>query len=94
MKRMSPERKQAQLDADRRLCICPTCPSYAGTGETEVLFCLQGKSQVLTLDKGCTCLDCPMTARLGVRWKDYCFKGSGEERLQQETQPGYTHVRP
>ena len=87
MKQMSPVQRQAEIDAQSKLCTCPTCPSYVGTGENELFFCLQGKSQVLTLDKGCVCPDCPVTPKLRLRWNDYCFKGSGEERLEQVSRP-------
>jgi len=64
-------------------CICAQCPSYDPALETALLFCVHGKSQVLTLDRGCTCLDCPVAAEHGLTWKDYCFKGAAEERLRQ-----------
>ncbi len=87
MESMTPQQRQAAIDADSPLCICPACPSYVGTEETEVLFCLRGKSQVLTVDKGCICPDCPLTRGWTMRLKDYCFKGSGEEQLLHEAQP-------
>jgi hypothetical protein len=81
---MSEEERQAYIEECTAMCICEPCPSYVGTGETQLLFCVHGKSDVISEDKGCPCRDCPVTEKMGLRWNDYCLKGSGQERAAQE----------
>jgi hypothetical protein len=84
MDQMSEEERKATIAEYTNMCICASCPTYVGTGETKLLFCDLGKSDVITEDKGCTCPGCPVTPKMGLRWNDYCLKGSGRERLAQE----------
>jgi hypothetical protein len=58
------------------MCICRDCPSYKGTGETQVLFCSLGKSSAITEERGCTCGGCPVTPQMGLTKLYYCTKGS------------------
>jgi hypothetical protein len=75
--------RAAPVDELTGRCICARCPSYDPEVETALLFCVHGRSQTLTTDVGCICRDCPVAAEYGLTWKDYCFKGSAEERLRQ-----------
>ena len=84
MAQMSEEERKATIAENTNMCICASCPTYVGTGETELLFCELGKSDVITEDKGCTCPGCPVTPKMGLRWNDYCLKGSGREQLTQQ----------
>jgi hypothetical protein len=81
---MSPEEREAYLAELTGMCLCEACPTYEGTGETVLLFCVHGKSDIITEDKGCPCRKCPVTEKMGLRWNDYCLKGSGQERLAKE----------
>ncbi len=62
-----------------RECICGMCPSYMGTGEEKLTFCVIGKSTVITKEKGCICPGCPVQVELKLSWDYYCTKGSGKE---------------
>lgn len=81
---MSDEEKMAKIKELKKMCICGSCPTYAGTGETELLFCSTGKSKVITEEKGCTCPGCPITPQMGLRWDYYCIKGPGREQMKAE----------
>jgi len=85
MDKMSPEEMQAAVDENTKLCICPSCPSYMGTGESKVFFCGMGKSDKISDEKGCICPECAVTENLGLRWDYYCTSGTGKEQLSQET---------
>ncbi len=84
MKKMSPGEIQAAMDENANLCICPSCPTYVGTGESKVFFCGMAQSEIISEEKGCTCPDCPVTEKMGLRWQYYCTKGTGGEQLAQE----------
>lgn len=83
-----PEAEQGLRDrlaeAAKASCICADCPSYVGTDETALVFCIIGKSDIIADDKGCTCRECPVQDVLALRWHDYCFKGSASELLARE----------
>jgi len=82
--KMSEDQRAAYIAECSDMCICESCPTYEGTGETMLLFCVHGKSGIISEDKGCPCRECPVTEKMGLRWNDYCLKGSAEERLAQE----------
>ncbi len=86
MKDMSPEDIQAAVEENKRICkdFCGECPSYTGTGETELLFCALGKSDKITEKKGCICGTCPVQKNMSLRWAYYCTKGTGREILASE----------
>jgi hypothetical protein len=85
MAQMSEEQREAYIVECTEMCACASCPTYMGTAETKLLFCVHGRSDVITEDKGCPCRACPVTRKMGLRWNDYCMKGSGQERLARET---------
>lgn len=80
MSKMSPEEMKARIAELTKVCICGKCPSYKGTGEKKLLFCVMGKSEIIKKEKGCVCPACPVTEKLGLRWIYYCMKGSGKEQ--------------
>jgi hypothetical protein len=84
MAKMSQEEMMAAKAEMKKMCVCGNCPSYGGTGETELLFCSTGKSQKITEEKGCICGGCPVTPKMGLRWGYYCTRGSGREQLGSE----------
>ncbi len=73
--------RDARIAELTRLCTCADCPTYRGTGETKLLFCMLGKAGVIKTEKECFCAPCPVTDALGLRWNFYCTRGSG---LQQQ----------
>ncbi len=86
MAAMSKEDMMAAMDANKKICatFCGNCPSYSGTGETELLFCSTGKTGKITEEKGCLCGGCPVTPKMGLRWSYYCTRGSGREQMAAE----------
>lgn len=79
MKGLSQEEMAEGMKKIKAACICASCPSYEGTGETELAFCATGKSSVITKEKGCTCPGCPVTDMMSLRWQYYCTKGDARE---------------
>ena len=61
---------------------CGKCPSYQGTGETALAFCMEGKSSMITAKKGCLCGQCPITKTMSLRWGYYCTDGSAADLSQ------------
>src|SRR5659263_13549 len=80
MSKMTPAQMQAKITELDKICICGKCPTYIGTGEKKLTFCLIGKSTMIKKDKGCLCPTCPVQKRLALRWDRYCLKGSGKEQ--------------
>ena len=76
---MTEKQKQDALINLKHICkdYCGKCPSYQGTGETELAFCTVGKSSKITENKGCLCGECPISAQMSLRWANYCTAGSG-----------------
>jgi hypothetical protein len=58
------------------LCQCNKCPTYAGTDETDLVFCTLGKSEAIRDKKGCLCSTCSITKTMSLRWDYYCIQGS------------------
>ncbi len=76
---LSPQEMAARLRELDQECICGMCPSYLGTGEERLTFCVIGKSKAIEKEKGCVCPACPVQTELALRWDYYCTKGSGKE---------------
>jgi hypothetical protein len=68
---------QDMLPMVKEQCICAACPSYV-EGETELGFChpMVGKSDKITERKGCTCPECPVFKKMGMKRGYYCIMGS------------------
>jgi len=84
---MTPEQKAEFVAAN---CICATCPSFlkeecAKAGEKGA-YCLVGKSKVITKENGCVCPQCPVTAKMALKWGYYCTRGSAAELAAAQTQ--------
>ena len=80
MSKMSPKEIETQMAQLTKMCICGKCPSYMGTGEKKLLFCLTGKSTIIKNENGCICMTCPVTDKMGLKWSYYCTRGSGKEQ--------------
>ena len=72
---MSEEERMQMMAGNKQKCICADCPSYVGTGETELLFCATSKSNKITEEKGCTCPTCPVTDMMGLTKTYFCTRG-------------------
>lgn len=80
MSKMFPAQVQAQIKELDNICVCGKCPTYVGTGEKKLTFCVIGKSTIIKKDKGCLCPTCPVKKNLALRWDRYCLKGSGKQQ--------------
>lgn len=82
MGNMSDEEMGRMVEEIKAVCqnYCGECPSYTGTGETELAFCALGKSDRISEERGCMCSSCPVTAKMSLEWDYYCIKGSGREQ--------------
>lgn len=77
------DNRQAVIDANLKMCRCDPCPTYneCMRANTELLFCVTGKSPTCTFEKkGCLCPSCPVTKTLGLKRAYYCIKGSEQEQ--------------
>lgn len=79
---MSDEERQEKIQEIKDICdkYCGNCPSYLGTGETELGFCVTGKAENINEEKGCLCGDCPVTDMMGLEWGYYCTRGSAKQQ--------------
>ena len=61
--KMSEKQKRDSREQVIYMCrdYCGKCPSYEGTGEDTLAFCMEGKSSVITEKKACLCGQCPRT---------------------------------
>ncbi len=85
-KKLSPEEMQKRLNDAKKICkdYCGECPTYVGTGETQLVFCWMSKSKKIKVAKGCMCPDCPVQRNAFQRWDYYCINGSAMEQLKAE----------
>ncbi|HUY00660.1 MAG TPA: DUF2769 domain-containing protein [Candidatus Deferrimicrobium sp.] len=63
---------------------CGKCPTYQGTGETALAFCMEGKSSIIAEKKACLCRECPISKTMSLRWSHYCIRGSALECSESE----------
>ncbi|MHA1377402.1 MAG: DUF2769 domain-containing protein [Candidatus Helarchaeota archaeon] len=78
---MTEKQKNDGIEQVKFICkdYCGKCPSYVGTGETNLAFCSIGKSSLIKEKKGCLCRQCPVTKMMSLRWLNYCTEGSALE---------------
>ncbi len=76
MMAMPEEERMKHMKKLMGMCICGDCPTHVSTGETKVLFCGSGGSQVITEEKECTCGACPVTPEMGLTRLYYCTRGN------------------
>ncbi|MHA1231282.1 MAG: DUF2769 domain-containing protein [Candidatus Helarchaeota archaeon] len=84
--KMSERQKRESQEQVIFICkdYCGKCPTYMGTGEKSLAFCMKGKSSIITEKKTCLCKDCPISKTMSLRWSHYCIEGSALERSQAE----------
>lgn len=83
---MSEKQRRDSREQTIYICkdFCGKCPSYEGTGEESLAFCMEGKSSVITEKKACLCGGCPISRTMSLRWGYYCTDGSALELSQSE----------
>ena len=83
---MTEKQKQESEEQVKYTCkdYCANCPSYKGTGETELAFCFTGKSSIIKEEKGCLCSTCPIAKTMSLRWGYYCTRGTALELSNAE----------
>jgi Zn finger protein HypA/HybF involved in hydrogenase expression len=79
MSGMSAAQTKAKINELDGQCICNMCPSFMGTGEEKLTFCMIGRSSIIKEENGCICPGCPVQSDLALRWDYYCTKGSGRQ---------------
>ena len=84
--KMTEKQKRNSSEQVKYMCkdYCGKCPSYKGTGEESLAFCMGGKSSIITKKKNCLCGQCPITKMMNLRWEHYCTNGSAIELSQSE----------
>ncbi|HDZ18035.1 hypothetical protein LCGC14_1112860 [marine sediment metagenome] len=82
--KMSEKQKRDSREQVIYMCrdYCGKCPSYEGTGEDSLAFCMEGKSSLITEKKTCLCGQCPITKTMSLRWGQYCTDGSAMDLSQ------------
>jgi len=70
--------ESVDLEWVKEICkgFCSACPSYKGSGETELGFCFTGKSSKIRDEVGCICASCPVQAKYSLKGAYYCTRGS------------------
>lgn len=83
---MSEKQRKENLEQVKYICkdYCGKCPSFEGTGEDSLAFCMEGKSSVITEKKACLCGGCPISRTMSLRWGYYCTDGSAIELSKSE----------
>jgi hypothetical protein len=84
MTKMSQQEITSMIEANKKLCICPECPTYNDCARKlkELLYCALGKSpSCITEEVACVCPTCPVTEQLGLKHMYFCTKGT--ERTQR-----------
>ena len=82
--KMTEKQKRESREQVIYMCICKKCPSYGGTGEHALAFCMEGKSSMIAQKKGCLCGDCPISKTMSLRWNHYCIGGTALEHSEAE----------
>ena len=82
MKKLTSDEYAKKTAEIKKVCkdYCGQCPSYAGTKEKDLGFCITGKSKIIKEENGCLCAACPVTGDLSLSWEYYCTRGSGSEQ--------------
>ena len=77
---MPAEERMKRIELSKSMCICKNCPSYRGTGETELLFCSTGQSKIIGKEMGCSCGLCSVVTHMGLTRLYYCTRGTEAEQ--------------
>lgn len=83
MAKMSQQEITNMIESNKKLCICPECPTYNNCArkQNELLYCIVGKSpSCITKQVECICPTCPITEQLGLTRTFFCMKGTEKEQ--------------
>lgn len=82
--KMSEKEKKNSREQVIYMCndYCGKFPSYEGTGEESLAFCMEGKSSIISEKKECLCGQCPITKMMSLRWSYYYAEGNAMELSQ------------
>jgi hypothetical protein len=88
MKGMTAEQQAQWIAENKKVCICPTCPTHTNCAKKneELLFCATGKSfMCISSEKGCMCPTCPVTKAIGLKYKSFCTRGAEKAQRYEHT---------
>jgi len=83
MAKMSQQETAKMIESNKKICICPGCPTYNKCAEQhkELLYCALSKSpSCITKEVACICPSCPMTEQIGLTHKFFCSRGTEREQ--------------
>ena len=83
MSNMTEEERKKTINKNKKLCICPDCPSYneCAKEKGELFYCAVGKSvSCITKESGCICPACPITETMGLTKDYFCIKGTESQQ--------------
>jgi hypothetical protein len=86
MSQMTEKERMKAMEANKALCICPSCPTYNECAQKkgELFYCAMGKSPTcITKELGCICPACPITEKLGLTHEYFCIKGTEKEQREK-----------
>ncbi|HWQ66001.1 MAG TPA: DUF2769 domain-containing protein [Methanospirillum sp.] len=93
MKKLPLAEQEKLLEEKKKLCICPSCPSFnkCAIVEREKLFCMIGKSFLcISYEEGCNCPDCPISKEAGLQYKYFCTRGDEKGQRYENVAWGST----
>lgn len=79
MGKMSEKEIKRSAEQVLYLCQCSKCKTCMGSGETNLVFCSLGRSEVIRERKNCLCSTCAIAKTMSLRWDYYCIRGSAVE---------------
>ncbi|MDP2708566.1 MAG: glutamate synthase-related protein [bacterium] len=68
------EGRVADNEQNRKMCLCPKCPSFPRDCSGEILYCAVGKSACDIGARGCVCGGCPVYHKYNLTKLYYCDK--------------------
>jgi len=83
MSKMTQEERMKTIEANKALCVCPTCPTYneCAKEKDELFYCALGVSATCIIkESGCLCPACPITEKMGLTKDYFCTKGTEQQQ--------------
>ena len=83
MSDMPDDERMKTIEENKKLCICPDCPTYNECAQEkgERFYCGLGESQTcITKEHGCICPSCPITEKLGLTKNYFCTRGTESQQ--------------
>ena len=83
MSKMTQEERMKAIEANKALCVCPTCPTYniCAKENDESFYCALGGSTIcITKESGCICPACPITEKMGLTNDYFCTRGTESQQ--------------